>query len=291
MSLNNFKIRRNAHWLLRLTALLVTFSNLEFSYSQDIHADGITENNQDKVKVDFEMEKNKDFLFDTCKYNPVHYAKIKAEIDKAYPKGSSSKLLLNSLGNFENKVDAKHYTDFIALNEKGLLPSRDELKRKKRLGEPWEPPTNAKLYWFTKLCSEPNGNETNWSIYLLSDIEDKITAIQLNPFMDNDKNFSARHIKVNLDYFSSPKSLQTLLQSLLKPGTSQQKVFEFMDNNVEAGIYSKIFRKREPGSERVFAYISIDEPEIAMRTQPFEYKTMINLYFDEVDKLVSIKVN
>ncbi|MGY6277978.1 hypothetical protein [Methylomonas sp. MgM2] len=292
----NLTIRRNARWLLRLAVLLVTFINLEFSYSQEKHADGISETNQDNVKVDLVMEKNKDFLFDTCKYNPIHYAKIKAEIEKAYPKESSSKLLLNSLSNFEKKIDAKPCTDFVALNENGLLPSRDELKSKTKLGKRWEPPTNAKLYWFTKRCSEPNGNETNWSIFLLSDIEDKITAIQLNPFMDNDKNFAARHIKLNFDYFSGPKAMQVVLQSLIKPGTDRQKVFEFMDNNVEAGIYSKIFRKREQGitlkgsKGSTFGYTSIDEPEITMRIRPFEYKTIISLDFDKSDRLVEVCV-
>ncbi len=293
MSFSNSKIiRRNNQWVLRLTVLLVTFNNLEPSYSQEKHESGISEINQDKVKVDLVMEKNKDFLFDTCKFNPVHYVKIKSDIDRFYPNGSDSKLLLNALSDFEKKIDAKPSTDFMALSQEGLIPNREEQIKRTKLGTPWNPPINAKVYWFTKRCAEPNDNETNWSIYLLTDLDDKIAAIQINPFMDNDTNFGARHIKLNFDYFSGPKAMQVVLQSLIKPGMDRQKVFEFMDNNVEAGVYSKIYRKREQGSsDRVSLYTYIQEPEIAMRTQPFEYKTMINLYFDKVDQLLYIKVH
>ena len=81
----------------------------------------------------------------------------------------------------------------------------------------------------------------------------------------------------------------------MKLGTTRKKVLDFMDNNVEVGVYSKNFRKKEQiikqGSKNsTFVYTSIDKPKIAMRTILFEFKTMINLDFDESKKLISIQV-
>lgn len=248
-------------------------------------------------------KQERNLFLDMCKYKAIDFIKINAEIDNRYPEYSDVKALLIALGKFEKKIDAELIVDFVELNKKGLIPSRKELIKMTKLNKPWKPPINAKEYWFTKRCPKPNDNETNWSIHFLTNwsihfltsSDDKITAIQLNPYMDNDKNFSTRQIKFNFDYFSSTKSMKKILQNLMKLGTTRKKVLDFMDNNVEVGVYSKNFRKKEQiikqGSKNsTFVYISIDKPKIAMRTILFEFKTMINLDFDESKKLISIQV-
>ena len=210
--------------------------------------------------------------FDVCKHDLDTYPSLRAEIDKRHPAGSDAASLLATIKlTLGSAASEKIVTDFL------LTANTDKVT-----GNSW-------LYSFKKRCSYSSIYDIEWNIHILTDLSQRITAINIQPIMQA-SDFSLIPAPFCFEYFTNDQETQKALWSLTGIGTPKKQVLALMSRICSE--YGEIESLKMNNGERSlgYRYRYIKTAFIASRILPWEFSSIVIWEFDEQDKLIHLTV-
>lgn len=209
---------------------------------------------------------------DVCKHDLDTYPSLRAEIDKRHPaRSDASSLLANIELTLGSAASKKIVTDFlITANTDGTT------------GNSW-------LYSFNKKCNYSSTYDIEWYIHLLTDLSQRITAINIQPII-RANDFSLIPAPFCFEYFTNDQETQKALWSITGTGTEKKRVLALMSQICR--VYGQIESlKIDNGGRRLgYQYRYIKTTLISSRILPWEFSSIVIWEFDEQDKLIHLTV-
>ena len=144
-------------------------------------------------------------LSDICQHKITDYQTLKIEIEERYAVGSSVALLQN---------DFEQY--FGTIKKKELAKDAYFMKDKNEDANSW-------IYYYSKTCDYAPSYSVQWNIYILTDLEKKITAINLRPVLQTTE-LNLINVSFNFEFFVNAKDMNKALWSLTGVGAKKSKI-------------------------------------------------------------------
>lgn len=218
---------------------------------------------------------------DICRHSLADYPNLRDAFLKQYPVAiAAEKLLARLRSDLSPTIDGLAVADLSALKQ-GREPNRDpNVALWKR---------DSKMFQFQRRCSIGKGNRTIWSIAVLVDRNGAISGRSIQPLLDEDTNFSARQIPLNLDFFSTDDGLRRALHSLMPSGIHRTQALAVM-TRIEGGFYADFVEAQSEFKNSITYFYRANDANLGVRLAPQDLGFAVTLRFDDRDRLLEITV-